>query len=74
MRYMTLIFAALLSSVSIAGVLPGSARDELLRNALSQFWGRARISDGSVVQPENEEERNILPISKDAANQVIDIA
>jgi hypothetical protein len=64
-----LIFAA---SLSWAGVLPDATREALVKQAFSQFWGRAKLSDGSFVQPDNEQERKTLPISSGVTNQVVD--
>lgn len=55
------------------GVLPGPEREKLFKEALSHFWGRAKLADGSFVQPDNEQERNTLPISTTVANQVFDV-
>jgi hypothetical protein len=73
MRYLITLLLALASVPSWAGVLPDSTRDQLLKDTLSQFWGRAKLSNGSLVQPDSEQERNTLPISIAAANQVFDV-
>ena len=73
MRYLITLLLALASVPSWAGVLPDSAREQLLKDTLSQFWGRAKLSNGSLVQPDSEQERNTLPISIAAANQVFDV-
>ena len=73
MRYVAIALLTSVCCLSWAGVLPNSAREELLKSTLSMFWGHAKLSDGSVVQPENEQERRTLPVSRDVANQVLDV-
>lgn len=73
MRYLIILLLALASAPSWSAALPDSAREKLLKEALSKFWGRAKLSDGSLVQPDNEQERNTLPISIAVANQVFDV-
>ena len=48
-------------------------KDKIISLAFDNFWGKARLSDGSYVQPENEKDRQTLPISKETAYQVIDV-
>lgn len=73
MRYLIIVLLALVSAPSWSGVLPDSTRGKLLNDALSQFWGRAKLSDGSFAQPDSERERKTLPISISVANQVFDV-
>jgi hypothetical protein len=40
--------------------------------ALARFWGNAKLSDGSFVQPESEEDRGTLPIPYVDAKRVVD--
>ena len=73
MRYLIAFLLVLASASSWSGVLQDSARDALLKDTLSGFWGRAVFSDGTFVQPANEQERKTLPISRKVANQVLDV-
>jgi hypothetical protein len=40
--------------------------------ALSHFWGNAQLQDGSVVRPDNDEDRKTLPIPYPEAKRVVD--
>ena len=73
MRYLIAFLLVLASAPCWSGVLQDSARETLMNDALSRFWGRAKLSDGTFVQPENEQERKTLPISNKVANQVLDV-
>lgn len=73
MRIPNTICLMLFSSLSMAGVLTDSARENIVKSAFSNFWGHAVLSDGKVVQPESDEERKTLPISNAVANQVLDV-
>jgi GTPase SAR1 family protein len=72
MRYL-IVLLALISTPVWSGVLPDSAREKLLHDVFSQFWGRAKLSDGSFVKPDSEQERNTLPVSITVVNQVFDV-
>ena len=66
----------LLFSISIsasAGILPQEHREQLIQAAFANFWGKARLSNGNPVQPDNAAERSTLPISTAAANHVISV-
>jgi len=67
------MYLMLLSSLSLAGVLTDSARENIVKSAFSNFWGHAVLSNGKVVQPESDEERKTLPVSSAVANQVLDV-
>lgn len=72
----TLISLLLLLSISIpasAGILPQEHREQFIQAAFANFWGKARLSNGNPVQPENAAERSTLPISTAAANHVISV-
>lgn len=73
MRYSITLLLVLIAAPSWSGVLPDSAREQLLKESLSKFWGRAVLSNGSLVQPDSEQERRTLPISVTVANQVFDV-
>mgnify|MGYP000992376356 CR=1 FL=1 len=45
-----------------AGLLPPPQRAEILKIVLPQFWGHARLPDGSVVEPVDEADRLAVPI------------
>lgn len=72
----TLISLFLLLSISIpasAGILPQEHREQLIQAAFANFWGKARLSNGNPVQPDNAAERSTPPISTAAANHVISV-
>lgn len=73
MRYFIVFLLMFVSESSWGGVLPDTERERLFKEALSHFWGRAKLADGSFVQPDNEQDRNTLPISITVANQVFDV-
>jgi hypothetical protein len=66
----------LLFSISLptsAGVLPQEHRERLIQVAFANFWGKARLSNGKPVQPDNAVERSTLPISIATANHVVSV-
>ena len=66
----------LLFSVSFsasAGILPQEHREQLIQAAFANFWGKARLSNGNPVQPDNAAERSTLPISIATASHVISV-
>jgi hypothetical protein len=70
------IVLLILFSVSLttsAGILPQEHREQLIKTAFANFWGKARLSNGNTVQPDNAAERSTLPISAAAANHVISV-
>lgn len=72
----TFISLFLLLSISItasAGVLPQEHREQLIQTTFANFWGKAILSNGNPVQPDNATERSTLPISKATANHVISV-
>jgi hypothetical protein len=62
---------ALLGSGALA--FDNATKDQIISLAFQNFWGKARLADGSHVQPGSEEERQTLPVSKEAAYQVIEV-
>jgi hypothetical protein len=70
-------FAVLLSSAwsAEAAVLGSELRSKMLDYVLANaFWGHAKFSDGTPVQPATEDERKQLPISRAVAERVLDTA
>ena len=67
---MILALAALSAAASDASA--PSARDEAIRQILSEFWGTARNAQGMPIQPENEQDRRTVPISRAAAYRAIE--
>jgi hypothetical protein len=65
-----LIFT-LLGSQALA--FDNATKDKIISLTLQNFWGKAKLSDGSYVQPERELDRQTLPIQKDVAYQVIEV-
>jgi len=47
---------------------------ELIRLTHQNFWGKAKLSNGAVVQPKDEEERQALPIPHADAVRVVQAA
>lgn len=56
MHYLIPLLLVFVSATSWSGVLPNSTREQLLKNSLAIFWGRAKLRDDSFVQPANEQE------------------
>lgn len=72
----TLISCLVIFSLSLtasAGILPPEHREQLIQAAFANFWGKAKLSNGKHVQPDNEAERSKLPISKATADHVISV-
>jgi len=46
----------------------------IVSTALTHFWGRAKLSDGSFVQPASDEDRRTLPIPYPEAKGVVDFS
>ena len=59
--------------LAAAGVLPEPTRNVLLKRALEGFWGRARMPDGTLIQPESEAERRVFPVNEKLANFAFDV-
>jgi hypothetical protein len=72
MRAPMFLLLALVSGHASAGSLGDADQDAFIADALQMFWGRARISDGSFVQPASETERETVPISRPMAYRVIE--
>ena len=66
-----LMVFALLGSGALA--FDNATNDRIISIAFENFWGKARLPDGSYVQPGSEEERQTLPVSKETAYQVIEV-
>ena len=67
----SMITAMLFSAYCYAGVIPNEMYDSVIKLAMNNFWGQARVSDGSYVQPDSEKERMTLPITEENAARVI---
>ena len=61
------------SLTASAGILPPEHREQLIRTAFSNFYGKAKLSNGKHVQPDNVAERSKLPISEATADHVISV-
>ena len=72
-RIALLLSLIMFSGFSLAGVLSEAQREELLSLVLQNFWGKARLSNGQLVQPASEAERATVPISKTVVNRSFDI-
>jgi|RhiMethySRZTD1v2_1073278.scaffolds.fasta_scaffold95674_3 hypothetical protein len=72
MRAAVAFLCAVSFSGAIAGLIPDKERDELTAAVLGKFWGRAKLSNGEVVQPFSEEDRNTVPVSKGVAYRALD--
>lgn len=73
LRTLLVVLLLLLHGLASAGAVPPSAREELLKQVLEGFWGRANMSDGKLIQPESEEERRMLPINEKVASFAFDV-
>jgi len=58
---------------SSAGAIPDTQRDKLVVRVLTNFWDHAKLANGQVVHPLSEGDRKTIPISRMAANRVIDV-
>ncbi|PTT79621.1 hypothetical protein DBR42_21035 [Pelomonas sp. HMWF004] len=66
-----IVLLALLPAVTHAGLLDADARADLTQQALSGFWGNARDSAGSPIQPENAQDRATVPVAHPVVNTAI---
>lgn len=73
MKRILLISLIVLSQPAFAGIVPEATRDVLLREALQGFWGRAKTSDGQLIQPASNAERQTMPVNKSVANFAFDV-
>ena len=71
-RYL-LCFCVMLSLTNLASaeVIPSNMYEKIIEVAMSNYWGKAKIEDGSFVTPSSEKERTTLPITTDNAGAVI---
>lgn len=72
-KFISLFLLFSTSFTASAGILQKEHREQLIQAAFANFWGKARLSNGNTVQPDNPTERSTLPISAAAANHVISI-
>jgi len=66
----------------LAFIAPGAAfaadlfsqeeKNHMMSFTLESFWGKAVDSQGKPVQPKDERERTIMPITREQANYIID--
>ena len=71
--FLSMILAlAMLSAAATEPGAPSAARDEVIRQILGEFWGSARDVRGMPIQPENEQDRSIVPVSRAAAYRAIE--
>jgi hypothetical protein len=73
MRRMLLLLLALSAGAAAAGIVPPTARDALIQEALRGYWGRAKTPDGKVITPASEAERTALPVSKKLAHFAFEV-
>ena len=72
-RTLLVALLVLFHGFATAGVVPQSAREELFNRALEGFWGRARMPDGTPIQPTSEQDRRTFPVNKSVANFAFDV-
>lgn len=68
---MIIVFVAM-GAVASEARAPSSVRDEVVQGILSEFWGNARDVHGNPIQPENEQDRQTVPVSRAAAYRAIE--
>lgn len=74
MRFLALTIVVIYTSPAWGGIIPDAERKVLLQKTLtSWFWGKAKLLDGSLVQPIDEHDRKTMPISEKTANQILDV-
>lgn len=59
------------SSYCYAEIIPNNQFEKIIVLAMNNYWGQARLKDGSYVQPSSEKERETVPITKEEAADVI---
>lgn len=71
-RYLTFIISIILfNSYCYAQLIPVDKYSNIIELAMTNFWGKAQLKDGTTVQPDSEAERTTLPITNNDAHKVI---
>lgn len=73
MKYLIAITLLGLAQFAFGVVIPASDREPILKEVLQKFWGRAKTSDGKVIQPASDEERSTMPVGTNVANFAFDV-
>ena len=70
------IFQKIVNSILFidSGVIKYDLRTKIIEETLSNFWGNAKLKNGSFIQPKSNEEKTTVPISRSNAEKVIDVA
>jgi hypothetical protein len=71
--YLLLLLLLLLIQPTNAGVLSPESKQRIITTSMEHFWGNARRSDGTTVQPQSEAERTKVPIATVDANLIIEV-
>jgi hypothetical protein len=50
-RAVFLLWALLLSNIAYAQLIPANSHQQVIDIAMQNYWGKARLQDGSPVQP-----------------------
>ncbi|MDD2368598.1 MAG: hypothetical protein PHQ90_04790 [Sulfuricurvum sp.] len=61
------------SYVAIAGVVPASTREPLLKETLKVFWSKGKTADGKSIQPTSNSDRQTMPVNMNVANFAFDM-
>ena len=71
-KYLMLLMPIILfSPLCNAQLIPTEKHKKIIELAMNNFWGRAKLRNGTVVQPDSELERITLPITHKDAQKVI---
>jgi hypothetical protein len=72
--FVLLIYSATVFSSQPAyfqNVFPAEQATQVIRIAQQNFWGKAVLSNGTLAQPADENERNTLPIPRNEAMRIV---
>ena len=72
MRMLLILILLLLPLPVQAGFLPEDKQAEVVQLVLKHFWGNAKLPDGSVIQPRDEQDRLRVPVAPGALQVVFD--
>ncbi len=63
----------IITNAVLGQIIPNNAHQQVIDRAMNNYWGKARLKDGSYVKPTSEKERNAVLITSDNASEVIKI-
>lgn len=72
MKVLLILVLLLLPLPVEAGYLPEAQQSQITQLVLKYFWGRAKLPDGSLIQPRDEQDRQTVPVAPGALQMVFD--